>query len=117
MTAERYRLVDSRRSDEGWTFDVTVPAGSAFFTGHFPGRPVLPAIAQLTILDEVYAGTLVPGLVLAGIPRLKLQDTVQPDELLTYRVGHPDTAGQSRFTVEREGRPVTRGTIRWRERA
>ena len=111
---ERFRLLGSARTEREWTFDVEVPRDSPYFEGHFPDRPVLPAVAQLAILNEVYCGSIEPGRSIVAIPQLRFQESIQPDQRLTFHVGHPDESARSSFAIRRAGQAVSRGTIVWR---
>jgi 3-hydroxymyristoyl/3-hydroxydecanoyl-(acyl carrier protein) dehydratase len=62
--------------DRGARATVVVPADSAWFAGHFPGRPVLPGVAMLVMADEI-ARLRHPGWVLAGLRRVKFRTPVE----------------------------------------
>jgi 3-hydroxymyristoyl/3-hydroxydecanoyl-(acyl carrier protein) dehydratase len=115
IMGKRFRLIGTRKEEREWTFDVEVPRDSPFFDGHFPGQPVLPAIAQLAILTEVYCGSIAPGRCIAAIPKLRLQQSVAPEQRLTFHVGHPDESDCSAFAIRRKGKAVSRGTVVWRD--
>ncbi|MFP4630189.1 MAG: hypothetical protein ACLFMQ_05615 [Desulfohalobiaceae bacterium] len=64
------------------TATAVVPSASPWFSGHFPGDPVLPAIAQLgivfDILQKASEGTLTPQ----AVQRIKYRRIIRPDEAL-----------------------------------
>jgi 3-hydroxymyristoyl/3-hydroxydecanoyl-(acyl carrier protein) dehydratase len=105
------------RTAEAGSFAVTVPADLLYFEGHFPGAPILPAIAQLLtlVLDRTHA--LWPDL---GQPRrvarLKFMQAIAPGDDLEVQLtlsASPDerTATEVRFTLVRRGEPCTRGVL------
>ncbi len=63
-----------------------VPAGSPWFSGHFPERPILPAIAMLgmvrdTLQDRAaHAGA---PLVMKGLKRVRFRQIVGPESSFT----------------------------------
>ena len=62
---------------------AVVPADSPWFSGHFPGNPILPAIAQLAIVSDMIrqaAGREQknPG----GVQRVKYRRIIRPDETI-----------------------------------
>lgn len=77
----------TRRAGDKPVFDVTVPPGSPFFEGHFPGFPVLPGVAQLRIVLDALA--LVRGAPpqLLAIRRLRFRRTVAPGDRLVLSLG------------------------------
>lgn len=98
------------RTDAAGTFVVTLPAGCTYFEGHFPGSPILPAIAQLLalVLDRTHA--LWPEL---GQPRrvarLKFMAAIAPGDEVEVQL---ERAGADvRFTLARRGEPCTRGVL------
>lgn len=91
-------------------FAVTVPADLLYFQGHFPGAPILPAIAQLLtlVLDRVHA--LWPDL---GQPRrvarLKFMRAIDPGDEIEVHLER--AAAEVRFTLVRAGADCTRGAL------
>lgn len=114
MTTDlNFRLV-ARTADAG-TWAVKIPADLLYFEGHFPGSPILPAIAQLValVLDRTHA--LWPEL---GQPRrvarLKFTQAIAPGDEIEVRLER--TGEEVRFTLVRStlaggAQPCTRGVL------
>jgi 3-hydroxymyristoyl/3-hydroxydecanoyl-(acyl carrier protein) dehydratase len=107
-----FRLVARTATADGevGTFTVNIPADLLYFEGHFPGSPILPAIAQLValVLDRTHA--LWPEL---GQPRrvtrLKFMQAIAPGDEVEVRLER--AGGDVRFTLSRGGEPCTRGAL------
>ncbi len=99
----------------GWRFHCTIPADSPAFAGHFPGRPVLPAIGQLALLEAACRRALGAG-TLAGLELMRLQQPLGPGDPLEIRLERPDDQGCVRFALKSGRRAVSAGTLQW-ERA
>lgn len=95
-------------------FLVTVPADLLYFQGHFPGAPILPAIAQLLtlVLDRTHA--LWPEL---GQPRrvarLKFTQAIDPGDEIEVQLERAAT--EVRFALLRRGDACTRGVLAFPE--
>jgi len=59
---------------------VTVPANSPWFSGHFPGNPVLPAIAQISIVFDLICQAVQKPIILKTFHRVKFKRIILPDE-------------------------------------
>ena len=110
-----FPLRDSQVTETGWRFEVEVPEGSPFFVGHFPGEPVLPAIAQLRMLTDLYRGVATPGSSIGAVEHLRLQNPVLPGALLAVTLGRPDEQGRAAFSIKSGAQFATRGRLRWIE--
>jgi 3-hydroxyacyl-[acyl-carrier-protein] dehydratase len=69
-----------------WVTEVRVAPESLWFSGHFPGDPVLPAIAQLgMVFDAVCKESGLPFRV-TGFSRVKFKRIIRPGECLKILV-------------------------------
>jgi len=89
---------------------IAIPAGGAWFEGHFPGRPILPGVATLAlVLDALARETRYP-VSLRGMVFARLRQLVLPDdrlELGTRELGN----GHTRFDLQRAGALVANGEL------
>ena len=98
---------------EGWAFECVLDPASLHFRGHFPGRPVLPAIAQLDLLAQAASRALGRGY-LAELGRLRLTLALVPGDRLRVRMDRPDEEGRLSFSILRGPDTASAGTLAWR---
>ena len=91
------------------TIAIAVPAGGALFDGHFPGRPILSGVAELTLVAAALSpeGETAP---VAAIPFARFRGLVLPGDLLELDAT-PRAQGGLRFEVRRAGEVVANGAI------
>ena len=82
---------------------VEIPADSPFFSGHFPGHPILPGIAHPLLVTRAPV---------AEIVSLKLRSPVRPGDVLDLSGTDPDESGAVRFELRRGTEAVSQGTLR-----
>jgi 3-hydroxyacyl-[acyl-carrier-protein] dehydratase len=109
-----FRVVDRPSTDGSKrVLSVHVRQDAPQFDGHFPGEPVLPAVAQLCdlVLPEVQWAW--PDLTrLVGSPRLKFNRLIAPGDDLTLtleRASEPVV----RFELRHAGGPCASGALRF----
>jgi 3-hydroxyacyl-[acyl-carrier-protein] dehydratase len=88
---------------------LTVPAESPFFTGHFPGHPILPGIAHLSLVTQALGGAPI-----VEIPSLRLRSPVRPGDVLALKIDGPADEGTVRFELRRGEESVSSGSLRLR---
>lgn len=88
---------------------IAVPAAGALFEGHFPGRPILPGIAELALVAEALAPGGDAGEV-SAIPFTRFRGLVLPGDLLDV-AALPRDDGGLRFEVRRAGERVANGAL------
>ena len=106
-----FRIDKERTDQDASVFTVAVPEDCPFFEGHFPGRPILPAIGQLAILTELVRLATGYAKSLTGIDGLKLTGQVLPGDRLEVRLEVSRADGTARFSIVRDGAPVSSGTL------
>jgi 3-hydroxymyristoyl/3-hydroxydecanoyl-(acyl carrier protein) dehydratase len=74
---------------------LAVPGDGPWFAGHFPGRPILPGVAALTLVaDALGCG------VLAGVAHARFRSTIAPGERLALDA-RPEAPGRTRVALLR----------------
>ncbi len=94
--------------------EACTDAGSPWFSGHFPGEPILPGIAILSMVSDAIRhcerdkGRKVR---IASIRRVRFKLPVRPEESLKIVLSLPDKAEELtyHFMVELKGRAVCTG--------
>lgn len=101
------------RADTGdrRTLFLYVPARLAWFDGHFPGDPILPAVVQIDWAIHFGGG---PGCAherFAGFSRLKFRSVIVPDTVLRLTLSR--SAGTLQFGFESQTGVHSTGRIRF----
>ena len=102
---EGCRRLDARR----FRLTASVDASSSFFDGHFPGRPVLSAVAQLALVEEACERALGRVRTPKGVPYARFRRPIGPNENLAITlIARGDAVD---FAIEVGGETASRG--RW----
>lgn len=92
---------------------IAIEADSPWFDGHFPGRPILPGVAELVLALEALRRESGAALPLRGIGFARLRHLVLPGDRLELTARESatrgDEAGRLRFELERAGTLVANG--------
>ena len=107
-----FRVVDERTDGDTVVFTVVVPEDCPFFEGHFPGRPVLPAIGQLAMLTTLMRREAGSPVSLTGVDGFRLSRQVLPGDRVEVRLEAHRASDTVAFEVRCDGDPVSRGTAR-----
>lgn len=107
-----FRLVEERMDGDTAVFTLVVPADCPFFEGHFPGRPVLPAIGQLAMLAVLLRRVIGSSVCLTGVDGFRLSRQVLPSERIEIRLEALRARDKVPFAIRCDGDPVSRGTVR-----
>lgn len=82
-----YALTRLKESEsEGLTAEVSMAPDSPWFSGHFPGEPILPGIAQISMVLETLRAASGKGMRIAGVRRVRFKQAVRPGEILKIYV-------------------------------
>lgn len=66
--------------------DYTVNAGLACFDGHFPGQPIMPAAAQLQMVDELISSKDTWGCRIHKGTNFKFLQHIIPGDIITINL-------------------------------
>jgi len=104
-------------TESGWTVQTSLTAESPYLRGHFPGRPILPAVAQLAALTQATRSAWDREVHLSAIKDLRFRQPLFPGAELELRLGAFAGADDTRFGIFLEGKPVSQGAVSWTEEA
>jgi 3-hydroxymyristoyl/3-hydroxydecanoyl-(acyl carrier protein) dehydratase len=93
------------------TVDTAVPADSPWFSGHFPGNPILPGIAQLEMVAAAIAQSSGKNLYVTRLGRVKFKALVHPDERLRIEARAKAEVGTFAFSIHAGDSEVCSGTM------
>jgi 3-hydroxyacyl-[acyl-carrier-protein] dehydratase len=78
-----HSIINMRRSaSNGISANVETGPDSPWFSGHFPGDPILPGIAQLAIVFEAIEQSVNRKLTVSGVSRVKFKQIIRPEDHL-----------------------------------
>jgi hypothetical protein len=94
--------------------EFTIPAESAYFDGHFPGFPLLPAVAQFELVIRLASRYLGTGLNVSRLKRIKFSNMVRPGNRLRLELRYNQERQEIGFTALNPGGDISyaSGTIR-----
>ena len=98
-------------SETGHVREVSMPADSPFFRGHFRDFPLLPGVVQVNELALREARRRWPDLrVLERVLALKFRSPIRPDDRVAIHLDRksPDRVS---FELRRDGKPVSSGVL------
>lgn len=78
---------------------VQIQPDSAWFDGHFPGNPVLPGIAQLSVVFDAVRKALDGRPGIKGFKKVKFKQIIKPGDALDISAT-PDAGGTGAFSFQ-----------------
>jgi 3-hydroxyacyl-[acyl-carrier-protein] dehydratase len=113
-----YEMTILHESDRpGYFAAVQIPADSPWFSGHFPGHPVLPGIAQLGMVMDLVRRSSITPMELEAISRVRFKKMVGPLDRITVEVvPKADKADQFTFRIRLGDELVSNGNLKVRQR-
>ena len=84
--------------------------------GHFPGHPIVPGVVVLDEVIETLKRRYGGGLVITGLPAVKLSSPLKPEEPLMITIESAESAdvGRAAFTCRVGSRLIASGSIHFR---
>jgi 3-hydroxyacyl-[acyl-carrier-protein] dehydratase len=92
---------------------LTITKDHPALPGHFPGHPIVPGVLVLDEVIETLKHRYGDGLVVIGLPAVKLSSPLKPEEPLIITI-EPEDTGTAAFTCRVGNRLIASGTIRFR---
>jgi len=89
---------------------ISVPSGGGYFEGHFPGRPILPGVAELALVVDALGRHTGQAATLRAIRFARLRQVVGPGERLELTARAADN-GHLRVDLRRDGTLVANGEL------
>ncbi|MFZ3044346.1 MAG: hypothetical protein WA151_00405 [Desulfatirhabdiaceae bacterium] len=78
-----YSIENNQRFPSGQLYaEVEIGVDSPWFSGHFPGEPVLPGIAQLSMVMETIRQATSVQVRISGLKRVRFKQIVRPESRL-----------------------------------
>ncbi len=74
-------------------------AESPWFSGHFPGEPILPGIAQIAMVLETIRRAEGRDVCIAGLKRVRFKQVIEPGDEITIRV-RPRESGDDCYSFQ-----------------
>lgn len=98
------------RDGEALSCRCAVTADMPFFAGHFPGRPIMPAAAQIEMLQALLTQHADWNAIIAGGTALKFSGRIQPGDTLRIQLQRTP-CGAIRFSVASNNAVVSKGML------
>lgn len=109
-----YSLVEvTKTGPDEMNARVTTDRDSPWFSGHFPGDPILPGIGLLIMVAECIASSSEETIVMAGLGRIKFRKIVRPGEQLDILATSGNKRDQYTFRITSGGQDVCSGIMRF----
>jgi 3-hydroxymyristoyl/3-hydroxydecanoyl-(acyl carrier protein) dehydratase len=94
------------------TAKAELPVDSPWFSGHFPGEPILPGVAQIALVVETIRRGIGREVSLTGVKRTRFKQIITPGDRLEIEVDVKDDAATSAaFRILLRGEVACTGLI------
>lgn len=60
--------------------DIQVPSDSPWFSGHFPGEPILPGVAQIRMVFDTISSARNGEMSVSSVRRVRFKQIIRPDD-------------------------------------
>ncbi len=112
-----YSLIEIKQSAPAQiSATVKTDENSPWFSGHFPGDPILPGIAQLGMVFDVISKVSPEDSAIKNLTRIKFKKIIRPGELLTITVISGRKKNSYSFRIMADGKEVCSGGVNLTDR-
>ena len=92
--------------------EAEVRPDSPWFSGHFPGEPILPGVAQIEMALDAIKRLNQKSLRISGVKRIRFKQVIRPDDKLKITVApHKKDALSYLFRIMVNGELVSNGIL------
>jgi 3-hydroxymyristoyl/3-hydroxydecanoyl-(acyl carrier protein) dehydratase len=110
MDWHRFKL--KHYSSDNIFAEVTVAPDSPWFSGHFPGSPILPGMAIISMVFDAIQRSRRTPLTIAGLKKVRFKRVVEPDDRIDLKVTRSENDPFSYFfQVTCSGEVACTGTM------
>ena len=107
-----YTIITAGRDNTGAVAaKVSTDAQSPWFSGHFPGDPVLPGIAQLHMITACIEQVLQRQFVLQNLARVKFKKLIRPGDVLDIHADAGKKEHNYTFSIQHNNQQVCSGRL------
>lgn len=113
-----YQLINiESRENKEIRAEIQVPAESPWFDGHFPGEPVLPGLAQISMVFDVIQKASEDQWRASSVSRVRFKRIIRPeDRFEVIAVPLKKEADGFSFRIQIKGDLVCNGVMRMKQR-
>jgi 3-hydroxyacyl-[acyl-carrier-protein] dehydratase len=113
MTAHVFRFDNIQYSRDGdvLSCNCAIAADMPFFNGHFPGMPIMPAIAQIEMIHSLLQQKTDWNAVITGGSGLKFSGRIKPGDRLAIQLQRMPS-GDISFSLRNNAITVSKGTLK-----
>lgn len=90
---------------------LRVDTENPFFEGHFPGNPVLPAIAQLVLVERLIGEAMGSDVAVDSLSQVRFAEVIRPGDRLTVEVNGLGREATESFRILRQQTLATAGKL------
>jgi 3-hydroxymyristoyl/3-hydroxydecanoyl-(acyl carrier protein) dehydratase len=77
-------------SDRAITAQARIAADCIWFDGHFPKMPILPGVAQLTLVEDLLNRALKRSITIQGVSRVRFKQMIRPNDTIAVNLSPTD---------------------------
>jgi acyl-coenzyme A synthetase/AMP-(fatty) acid ligase/uncharacterized membrane protein/3-hydroxymyristoyl/3-hydroxydecanoyl-(acyl carrier protein) dehydratase len=99
------------KNENSISLEFSVPDSSPYFDGHFPGFPILPAVAQMELVTRFASRYLGTGVGLAQIRRIKFTGLIRPRVPLLLKLAKNKNTLSFNFSSPEDATAYSAGTV------
>ena len=91
--------------------EFNIPPSCGYFDGHFPGFPILPAVAQIELAVRFASRYFGISAALSEIKKVKFSNLIQPCTPLRLKLEKKDKVISFGFISPNDGTVYSKGTV------